>query len=205
LLRAERANQPLEFILAQISKYQSNLDFLQRLHALEQAVWKQLHSSTVIAEPLLDELPPVDQLARIVDRTHYLPAVNQSNLHEWPDISLADFENPTLWAPVGELKSKFNITSERSFWRTLSRLKEIGLRIIAARQDKRIRLYYRPEFDRLHTQPAPVSSPPLIATAPTSSKEHLWQRFNELQKQHQDLQEAIKSIAAQIKPDTPAQ
>src|SRR5207244_206977 len=38
LLRAERANQPLEYILAQIAKYKNNLEFLQRLNALEQVV-----------------------------------------------------------------------------------------------------------------------------------------------------------------------
>lgn len=196
LIRAERAHLPLEYALAKVEKHQRNLEFLQRLHILEQSVWSRLQSPAIAEAALPAEQPAAVELAPIVDRTRCLPAVSHSIPPEWSDIAPADFENPELWAPIGELKSKFKITCESSFWRTVARLKTMGLRTIPARQDKRIRLYYRPEIATLLALPAAERAN--NSSAPDKADNQVWQAISELQKQQQILLDALNNISRQF-------
>src|SRR5437870_13448168 len=75
LVRAERNHQPLEFILARIEKYQRNLEFLQRLHLLEQSVWCQLQGAANTIDDHIEEQASSIELAPIVDRTRLLPDI----------------------------------------------------------------------------------------------------------------------------------
>jgi hypothetical protein len=196
LVRAERNHQPLEFILARIEKYQRNLEFLQRLHLLEQSVWCQLQGDANATDDHIEELSSGAELEPILDRTRYLPAISQTIPPQWSDIAPADFENPNLWAPVGELKTKFKITSERTFWRTLSRLKAMGLQTIPARQDKRVRIYYRPEIDRIIAQPAiaTMSISPENNPNISNNPDQIWQAIRALQQQQKALLDALNNI-----------
>jgi hypothetical protein len=193
LSRAERNHQPLEYILARIDKYQRNLEFLQRLHLLEQGVWGQLQGEVYTSDDQIDDLPLATELTPILDRTSYLPAISQPIPPEWSDIVPADFENPNLWAPVGDLKSKFKIASERSFWRSMSQLKAKGLRIIPARQDKRVRIFYRPEIDRIIAQPTATATTniSIANTIISNNPDQIWQAMRSLQQQQQALLDAI--------------
>jgi DNA polymerase V len=210
LRRAERNHLPLEYILARIEKYQRNLAFLQRLHLLEQTLWQQLQSPAIAAEPTPEEMTPINELMPIVSHTRYLPAISQPIPGQWCDIALADFENPNLWAPLGELRSKFKITSESTFWRTLARLKTMGLRTITARQDKRIRLYYRPEIDQIIAQPATASMSistsknSNINTKISNNPDQIWKAIEALQQQQQALIDALNNISEPINSNNPS-
>jgi hypothetical protein len=79
------------------------------------------------------------------------------------------------------------------------------LRTIAARQDKRIRIYYRPEIEKFISLPSidlePISNSPNngnineIINSVSSGDNQVWQAISELQKQQQLLLNALKNIS----------
>src|SRR4029077_12567090 len=119
-----------------------------------------------------------------IDRTTYLPDISLPAPAEWCDIAPAEFNNPAAWAMMSEIKTKFKITTEITFRRTLARLKAQGLRTIPSRQDKRIKLCYRPDLEQLHAQPNTTIDVLPFATA--TSNDQLLQRVALLQKQQQE-------------------
>lgn len=58
LCRAQRANQPFEFELGKVERYQRKLDQLQTLHRLEQEVWLKLPATATLAEQPLEDGKP---------------------------------------------------------------------------------------------------------------------------------------------------
>src|SRR5262249_15461179 len=142
--RAARAHLTGELELANVEKFQRQLTRLHKLQQLEQSVWQQLAPGTHLTEQaVFDTLPPLAALPVIQTETIYLPAERAQNSQptEWADLSPADFTNPQLWAPLSQIKSKIKIPSQRSFWRTVAKLKTLGLRTLPARQDGRIKLF----------------------------------------------------------------
>ncbi len=172
-------------------------------------MWQRLQSPALADQAVQEDLPAISELSPIIDRTGYLPAIAQPIPAEWCGIAPADFQNPNLWAPVGELKSKFKITSERSFWRTLARLKEMGLRTITDRQDKRIKLYYRPQFDQIMAQSATATMRVPTSTSNNSyhnisnNPDQIWQAIAALQQQQQSLLNALNNISPPINSSNP--
>ena len=129
--RRGRGRQPFEYELAQVERYQRNLEFLRQLNRLEQQFWQE--SQYACPAPDQPDIDPLEELALIVDQTRYLPCADQATGQEWQGFLSIDFINPELWAPLSQLKDKFIINSRRSFWRTIARLKEMGLRTLPAR------------------------------------------------------------------------
>ncbi|MEW6737117.1 MAG: hypothetical protein AB1489_37875 [Acidobacteriota bacterium] len=161
LFRAQRANKPFEYELQRVESYQRKLANLQKLHAIEQVIFQKLFPN--LAEPLEENNDhlPIENLAIIVDKTNYLPIIpspSSQDRQDWSDLNPADFLNHLLWDQIGQLKPKFKIASERSFWRTLARLRELGLRTLPAKQDSRVRLFYHPDLDRILTNTAAFDS-----------------------------------------------
>lgn len=149
LCRAQRANQPIEFELGKVARYQRKLDQLQTLHRLEQEVWLKLTATKTLEEQSLEDGKPSEVIALRIDKTDYLPLIPSPLPPEWAELPAQDFAKPELWAQIGQLKPKFKITSERSFRRTIARLKSLGLRTLPSKQDARIKLFYRPDEEHL--------------------------------------------------------
>lgn len=195
LARAQRANQPIEIELMRVEKIQRQLAHLKVLHELEQLLWQNLTPAeeTPPWEAVMT-LPPSPDLSLIVDKTRFLP-ITPLHLDEWRDLATKDFLNPDLWEQIGQLKDKFKITSERSFWRTLAHLRELGLRILPAQQNKRIRLFYRPDAERLL---AKLAHPAETITAQVPSQiDKIWQAITDLQTQQQVILQALTELQNQ--------
>lgn len=71
-------------------------------------------------------------IALRIDKTDYWPLIPSPLPPEWAELPAQDFANHELWAQIGQLKTKFKITSERSFRRTITHLKSLGLRTLPA-------------------------------------------------------------------------
>jgi hypothetical protein len=141
-------------------------------------------------------------LTLIINKTCYLPAIPSPMPIEWADVPAQDFANPDLWEQIGQLKNKFAITSERSFRRTIARLKSLGLRTLPAQQDARLRLCYRPDAERLATMIAKQSVQNVVTPSnpnqqPTITQNQLaeiWQAISELQSQQRTILAAINNL-----------
>lgn len=194
LAYAKRARKYFEFELAQVERYQRKLEFLKSLHELEQQFWQQ--SQYAFVDDDVDELDPIEEVSLIVDKTRYLPCANNTTDDEWSDLSSADFINPNLWAPLSRLKDKFKITSRRSFWRTIARLREMGLRTLPAHQDRRLQLFFIPDLARIETMLSEITLPTTPARPPatTPQPEALWQPVGELRFHQQSLFDLIDSL-----------
>lgn len=210
LSRSQRANHPPEYELAKVERAQQQLAYLQKLHQLEQSVWLNLTAAPARAAPLTEEMNQGEVLTLLSDQTHYLPARPSSLPPEWADVPAPDFANPACWAQIGQLKQKFAITSERSFRRAIARLKSLGLRTLPAQQDARLRLFYRPDAERLRemlakqTMPAVVTenSPAQPPTITSNQLTEIWQAINELQSQQRMIIETLNKFA--VIPSRPA-
>lgn len=203
LSRSQRANQPGEYELAKVERSQHQLAYLQKLPQLEQSVWLKLTAGKERAVPLTEEMKNDEVLALIIDKTHFLPALPDSLPPEWADVPTADFANPARWEQIGQLNRKFAITSERSFRRVIARLKSLGLRTLPARQDARLRLFYRPDAERLREMLAKQTMPPRVTESspaqppPMTSNQitEIWQAINELQSQQRMMRETLNKFA----------
>lgn len=201
LCRAQRANQPFEWELGKVERYQRKLDQLQTLHRLEQEVGLKLPATKTLEEQPLEEGKPSEVIALRIDKTDDLPLIPSPLPPEWAELPAQDFANHELWAQIGQLKTKFKITSERSFPRTITHLKSLGLRTLPAQQDARIKLFYRPAEERLSkiiqkphfgaTSPTPADQPSTITHNQFTA---IWQAIKELQAQQQTLREALAQL-----------
>ena len=146
----------------------------------------------------------------MIDNPHFLPALPDSLPPAWAQTAVADFAKPDRGAQIGPLKMKFAITSERSFRRVIARLKSLGLRTLPARQDARLRLFYRPDAERLRemlakqTMPAVVTenSPDQPPTITSNQLTEIWQAINELPSQQRIIMETLNKFA--VIPSRPA-
>jgi len=107
----------------------------------------------------------------------YLPVVPPQSSQDWKlwaSLKPADFSNPALWTSIETLKYQLNIGSERSFRRTITSLRNCGLRTLPAKCDRRVQLLYRPDLPyilaswkatkaktaKCHTDPSRSTTPP---------------------------------------------
>lgn len=190
LAKAQRANQPMELALMRVEKFQRQLAHLKVLHELEQLLWQRL-SPGMDTHYIEEVLTPTPDLSLIVDKTRFLP-ITPPQSAEWTDLSPQDFLNPDLWDQIGQLKGKFKISSERSFWRTLAHLRQQGLRILPAQQNKKIRLFYRPDAEHILANLSHQSES-VIPKSP-SQIDKIWQAITALQSQQQDILMALNQL-----------
>lgn len=142
LSRAQRNIQPTEVIITSVEKYQDQLSLYQTLHLLEQQIIRNI-------APLTPDSPQLDPLNTAPPNNYYLPLIPEPHTpeaQEWQNVLKTDFYNLATWLGAEQLKIALQINSERAFWRTIKTLKHYGLRTRPAKQDARIKLFYRPDL-----------------------------------------------------------
>ena len=89
----------------------------------------------------------------VITPTDYLPVPPTSEeAINWQDLPPADLEDAGLWLHRLLLKEMFDI-KERSYFRWIDNLRVAGLtRSLMAQQDKKVRLFYRPDVEQALAQ-----------------------------------------------------
>lgn len=222
ITRLQRANQqPTNEHLARVEKHQKRLAHLQLLQDLERDFFTKTAQSESIFEvtirkggnKALTELPlPALHSQPGTSSNKLLPTPpTKDSLSEqiWADLPLADLLNPQCWLPIGELKHHLDISSDRSFWRSLQTLRSVGLRTLPAQMDTRVQLFYlsdlptilgrwqehKPRRGRPTTAPATTNTSTPFETEVSHSslnkedKTEIWTAINKLAAQQEKLLE----------------
>ncbi len=204
-----------------MEKHQKRLAHLQLLQDLERDFFTKTAQSESIFEvtirkggnKVLTELPlPALHSQPFTSSNKLLPTPpTKDSLSEqiWADLPLADLLNPQCWLPIGELKHHLDISSDRSFWRSLQTLRSVGLRTLPAQMDTRVQLFYlsdlptilgrwqehKPRRGRPTTAPATTNTSTPFETEVSHSslnkedKTEIWTAINKLAAQQEKLLE----------------
>lgn len=152
-----------------------------------------------------------------------LPSVPAGDeLKTWEDVPPAHYADASMWLARNQIKQVFGI-AERSYYRWISRLHELGLnRELSAIHDGKYKLYYRPDVEKTvallanqrpslrtlkgiqtmsavneqaHVQAKAEAEQP---SAPTITMASLNETINALQQQHQQLVEQQTTLGEAI-------